>query len=380
MSRATCLHPCVSGAAALFLGVALIPFLASEAAEPIQIAQAAPGEDAEKAERPERAVPEPASPARTRPLTPDEIVQAIKLRAQKEVARRKARKWSLSNLLTWTVANESNPGLLKTRLSALYMEEYLSTTFSYKVTPKLTWQASYSLDALNYNEYTDGSTLTNSLTTKLIYRLTPKLRTELHYTYDDSEYPYDIGAASWDQKVHLRLRQSFLKKYYHYVGWTYTYKQYKDKQKRESTSTRVPGKYRKDQKDTMIYEIGGTFADVNTLKLRQEFYFVDSNEGFDDYNDAQDYKVKVSYSRDWTKQWSSSTSFTYDLKRYERRNVSERGVAQQDYTKTYDVGFTYKISPQVDLAYTWKYKQNDSNDTGQAYQDVTNSLALTASF
>lgn len=340
----------------------------------IQLAQAT--EDAERKEAPEPRATAPAA----RALTPEEIVSAIKLRAQREIARRRARKWSVSHLWTWTVANESNPALLKSRSSAKYTEEYISSTLAYKLTPQLTWQAGYSLDALNYDEYTDGSTFTNSLTTKLLWRFAKPYRAELHYTFDDSDYPYDDGASTFDQKVHLRLRQSFLKKYYHYIGWTYLNKQYKDKLKRESDSTRIAGKRRHDQRHTTIYEIGGSVGEGNTLKLKQEFYFNDSNEGHLDYNDAQDYKVKATFARDWTKQWTTTSGFTYELKRYEARNVSERGVAQQDYTKTYELGTTYKITDQVDLAYTWKYKQNDSNDTGQAYQDITNSLALTAAF
>ena len=324
---------------------------------------------------------EPRAPApAAKPVSPEEIVAAIKLRAQRELAKRRSRKWALNALTTWTVGNESNPAQSSARKEALYMEEYLSTTFSYKLHPRLTWQASYSLDALNYNEYTDGSTLTNSLLTKLIWRPLKDWRLEAHYSFDDSAYPYDAGASTWDQKVHLRLRQSFLKNYYHYVGWTYLNKQYKDKLKRESTSTRTPGKRRKDTRQTATYEIGGTFAEANTLRLRQEFYFNDSNEGFQDYNDAQDYKVRLSFNREWTKQWSTSSSYTYETKRYERRSVSGINVSQQDNTNTFDVGLTYNITPSLDLTYTWKHKRNRSNDVGQAYIDTTNSLAFTASF
>ena len=342
----------------------------------IVLAQAS--EDVER-ERREPAEPA-AAPARARPLTPEEIVAAIKLRAQHELARRRARKWSLSQVWTWTVANESNPALLKSRNSHLYTEEYLSTTFSYKLAPTLSWQLGYNVDSLLYDEYTDGSTLTNTLLTKAIWRMTPTLRSEFHYTFDDSDYPYDDGASTWDQKTHLRLRQAFRKQYYHWIGWTYLNKQYKTKLKRESTSTRVPGKRRQDRRHTGSYEIGGPLGEGNTLKLRQEFYFNDSNEGYQDYNDAEDYKVKATFLREWSKPWSTTSSFTYELKRYERRDVTERGVAQQDYTKTFDLGATYKVSNQVDLAYTWKYKRNDSNDPGQSYQDITNSLALTGSF
>lgn len=346
---------------------------ASPAATPMQLAQA----EKEAPVKEERDV----TPTAQRALTPEEIVAAIKLRAQREVAKRRARKWSLSNLATWTMGEESNPGVQqKSHKSSLYMEEYLSTTFSYKCTPQLTWQASYSLDALNYDEYTDGSTLTNSLTTKLIYRPLKTIRVEAHYSFDDSDYPYDIGASTWDQKVHLRLRQSFLKNYYHYIGWTHLNKQYKRKFKRESTSARIIGKRRHDQRDTGIYEIGGTFWEANTLKVRQEFYFNDSNEGYLDYNDAQNYKVKVSFNRDWTKQWSSASSFTYERKVYEDRTVSQPGVAERDNTKTYETGLTYKFTPDVDLTYTLKFKRAGSNDPGQVYHDITNSLALTASF
>lgn len=178
----------------------------------------------------------------------------------------------------------------------------------------------------------------------------------------------------------MRLRHRFLQNAYHYAGWTWLYKQYQDKLKRDGVGTRVAGKLRKDDRHTVHYEIGGTIATQNRLALLQEFYFHDSNEAFQDFNDAQDYKVKLSVNRDWTEQWRSSSSFTYELKRYERRNVTARGVAQQDYTKMYQHGVTYKLNKTFDLAYTWKYKKNDSNDTAQAYQDITNSLALTAAF
>jgi hypothetical protein len=282
--------------------------------------------------------------------------------------------------VSWTVANESNPSLSKGRSSHPYTEEYVSTTFSYRLLPQLTTQASYSLDALHYDEYTDGSTVTNSLTGKLIYRPWTPLRLEAHYTFDDSDYPYDIGAGTMDQKVHLRLRQAFLEQYYHWVGWTYLYKQYKDKLTRDGGGTRVGGKRRKDQRHTGIYEVGGKVFEKANVRLRQDFYFNDSNDVYLDYYDAQDYKVKLSGTYDWTDHWSSSSGFTYELKRYEDRVVTPKNVAESDNTKTYEMGLTYKINKNVDVAYTWKFKKTDSNDPAQAYQDVTNSLALTAAF
>jgi hypothetical protein len=90
--------------------------------------------------------------------------------------------------------------------------------------------------------------------------------------------------------------------------------------------------------------------------------------------------MKLSGTHEWGERWSSTGGFTYELKRYDLRSVTGRGVAQQDYTKTYEMGLIYKFSPKVDLTYAWKYKKNDSNDPAQAYQNITNSLALSATF
>ena len=325
----------------------------------------------------------PASGAQPEPptaVTPEEIVAAIRLRAEQELARRRARKWDLNTLLVWTVADETNPNLTKAHKSALSMEEYLSSTLSYRFTPQLTWQAGYSLDALNYNEFTDLSTFTNSLTTKLIWWLAKPLRIETYYTFDDNESPYDRGSSTWDQTVHLRLRHSFLQHYYHYGGWSYVNRQYKNQPTQDGDGNRISGKYRKDQRHTGIYEIGGTFAGHTVLRVRQEFSFHKSNAAFQDFYDAQDYKVRLSGSRDWTERWSSSGSFTYELKRYEQRDVSDRAVAERDNVTTYQLGLTYRLSPEVDLTYMWRYVHQRSNDATQKFGDVTNSLAFTAAF
>ncbi len=313
-------------------------------------------------------------------VTPEEIVAAIQSLAQQELARRRARKWDLNTLLAWTVADETNPNLSKAQKSALSTEEYLNSTFSYRLTPHVTWQAAYSLDAFHYNEFTDLSTATHSLASKLIWQLAEPLRLEAHYTFDDSEYPYDKGSSTWDQTVHLRVRHSLLQTCYQYGGWSYLNRQYHDQPTLDGKGNRIAGKYRKDQRHTGIYEVGGTMGERTALRVRQEFYFQKSNVAFQDFYDAQDYKVKVSGSHDFTGHWSSSGSFTYELKRYEQREVSDRAVAERDNVKTYQLGLTYRLSPEVDLAYLWRYVRQYSNDATQKFGDVTNSLTITAAF
>lgn len=286
----------------------------------------------------------------------------------------------MDTLWTWTVANETNPNLSKAHKSALSTDEYLGLTFSYRVHPRLTWQMGYSGDALHYNEFTDLSTITNSLTTKLIWRVAQPFRVEAHYVYDDNTYPYDSGASTWDQTIHVRARHNFLRHYYHYVGWSYLNRQYKEQSPLDGSGNGIPGKYRKDQRHTGIYELGGTWREHTTLKIRQEAYLHRSNASFQDFYDAVDYKMRLSGHQDWTERWSSDGSFAYELKRYTKRNLPDRAVVERDHATTYQLGLTYRLSPAVDLTYMWRYARQHSNDPTQKFGDITNSLALTAAF
>ena len=345
-------------------------------------------EDVEKEEKPvagEQVSPVPSVLLPGTPLTRDQIFQAIKLRAQREVARRRASKWSFHTYATWTGGNENNPNLTKRHKSDGFMEEYLSCTLGYRLFPQMAWQTSYSLDAFNYSKYTDLNTLTNSLSTKLLYQIANPVRLEAHYTFEDLAYPNDHGqttsSRSWNQKIHLRLRHTFLKNYYHYVGWTYLYKQYEDRLIRNGAGTRIAGKRRKDWRHTGTYEIGGNFGENLSLRVRQDVYFNDANDHFQDFYDSQDYKVRVSGSYNFTPRWSTSGGFAYELKRYEERvNTAKRPVKQRDYTKTYDVGLTYQLNENLDLGYKLRYARNNSNEATQKYTDVTNSFTLTAAF
>ena len=47
---------------------------------------------------------------------------------------------------------------------------------------------------------------------------------------------------------------------------------------------------------------------------------------------------------------------------------------------TYQLGLTYRLSPDVGLAYTWQYVRQRSNDPTETFGDITNSPALTAAF
>ena len=180
--------------------------------------------------------------------------------------------------------------------------------------------------------------------------------------------------------MHVRVRHDFLTHYYHYIGWSYLNRQYKDQATLDGNDDVVSGKYRKDQRHTGIYELGGRVGEHTTFKIRHKVSFHQSNAAFQDFYDAVDYKVKLMGRHEWTADWSSAGSVLYELKRYAGRQLPDRAVVERDHAMTYQLGLTYRLSPDVSLAYTWQYIRQRSNDPTETFGDLTNSLALTAAF
>jgi len=309
------------------------------------------------------------------------LLEVIRRRAKEALAkRRRARRWDFNTYTSWRVGYETNPRLSEDRNGGFFSDQYAGLTYSYRVLPQLTWQAGYGFDAMLYDEFTDLNTATNSLTTKLLYRIAKPFRIELHYTFDDVAGLRDNSISVVDQAVHLRLLQHLWHGWYQYAGWTYFDKQFKDRLALNGRGVKVNGMERKDTRDMVSQELGAPLGERAFVRLHQQWYRNWSNDVFRDYYDADDYQVRVHGRYEWTPRWASSAGFGYELKQYQERTVTSLGIAQRDDTTQYDLGLTYRISPEVDLAYTWRYRHNHSNDASQSYDDATNAVALNAAF
>ena len=68
------------------------------------------------------------------------------------------------------------------------------------------------------------------------------------------------------------------------------------------------------------------------------------------------------------------------IKRCAGRELPDRAVVERDHAMTYQLGVTYRLSPDVNLAYAWRCVRQRSNDPAETFGDITNSRALTTAF
>ena len=117
------------------------------------------------------------------------------------------------------------------------------------------------------------------------------------------------------------------------------------------------------------------------MKVKQEWYFHDSNDERQDFYDAEDYKVTASVNRPLTKKLSANASYAFERKNYKHRQVGGiTAEARYDDTHTWTLAGTYDFNKTWSLNPSFSYKYLDSNDPTGEYFDATSTLTLTARF
>ena len=313
--------------------------------------------------------------------TIQEVVAAIKRRAQQILEeRRKARRLRVSGEVSQLVGYDSNPANDPARKGDTYFEESLYLNWSKKLTPTIAWSGTYSGSYDKYLEYTDGDYTSHTVTpTKLVWQPGRMWRVEgamdLGYTY----YPHEMASNYKEVKPYLGVRQNLWGRWFHSIRYEYLLKQYFGKQARDGAGVNT-STHRLDQRHKLRYEVGTTWHDT-LVKVRNEWYGVDSNDASNDFYDAQDYKVTASLNRQLTKRWSANASYAYELKQYRHRAVSGiTAEARYDSTHTWTLAGTYDLNDTWSLGPNFTYKYLDSNDPTGEYVDYTITTTLTARF
>jgi len=335
----------------------------------IGLAQETESERAEK-ERPE--------------ITPStqEVITAIKRRAQQILEeRRRARRLRVSWEFSQLIGYESNPSNSGTpHKGDKYVSESLYLTLSKKLTPTLTWQGSYSGSYDQYKEYTDGTYTSQTVTpAKFIWQPGRMWRLEGGFDLNLTYYPRSKPSNYREVKPYFSIRQNLWGRWFHLFRYEWFKRDYLSKKARDGGGAETLAD-RRDLRNRIRYELGTTWKEA-LLKVKQEWYFHDSNDARQDFYDAQDYKVTASVNRPITEKLSVNASYAFERKNYSHRQVSGiTAESRYDDTQTWTFQGTYDLDKTWSLNPSFSYKFLNSNDPSGEYVDATTSFTLTARF
>ncbi|MBI3615136.1 MAG: outer membrane beta-barrel protein [Candidatus Omnitrophica bacterium] len=318
---------------------------------------------------------EPAAP------TTQEVVAAIKRRAQQILEeRRKARRLRFSGEVSQGISYEKNPANAAERNGDWYSEESLYLSLSKKLTPTLSWQTSYSGSFDKYFEYGDGTYTSQTLTpVKLTWQPGRMWRADAGVDLGDTWYPSSGPSNYREIKPSIGLRQNLWGRWFHAVRYEWFVRHYISKRARDGAGldTLTP---REDTRHRFRYELGTTWKEA-LLKVKQEWYFHDSNDARQDFYDAQDYKLTASVNRPITKKLSANASYSYELKNYLHRQVSGiTAESRYDDTQIWTISGTYDFNKTWSIGSSFSHTSLNSNDPTGDYVDWTATTSLTAHF
>ncbi len=328
----------------------------------------------ERAERPEL-------PPLTASIPPEEVLAAIKRRAQKILeARRAARRLRFSGEVSETVAYETNPSNSSSHKGDTSFDQSTYLSLSKQLTPTVNWQSSYSGNYLKYLDYGDGDYTDHTLTpARLKWQPGRTWRaegwTELEYNY----YPKGKDSTYRNWKVAFRLRQNVTRASYHQLQYEWFLRDYATKNARDGAGAETLSN-RVDTRNRLRYKVGTTVKKA-LLSVENDFYWHDSNDARNDFYDSQVWKLTGSASGSVTKKLYASGSFAFERKNYEERKVT--GInAEARYDDKYSLtgGLSYDVDDTWRVGYDLTFDHLGSNESTGEYDNTKHAVKVTAKF
>jgi len=342
---------------------------------------------AEDAPQIERARPE--LPPLTAQISPDEALAAIKRRAKKVLeARRAARRMKLYAEVSEVVAYETNPATATSHKGDTSFEENAYAMASKKLTPTVSWEASYYGAYLKYLDYGDGDYTSHTLTpVKLRWQPGRVWRVEHWLDYDLNYYPIAKDSGYRQFKTTTRIRQNLFGTIFHQLQYEFFQRDYMTKNARDGAGNETFSN-RVDMRHRWRHKAGFTVPKALPVKnalftVENDIYRNDSNDARSDFYDYDVWKINNSVSGSLTDKLSLSASYAFERKNYRERKVTGHGItaeARDDDKYTLAAGGAYDLNKTWKAACALNFDHLGSNEPTGEYDNMKYSLTLTARF
>ena len=320
-------------------------------------------------------------PPLTAQIPPEEALAAIKRRAIKILAaRRAARRLKFSGEVSEAIAYETNPSTSSSHKGDTSEETSTYLTLSKKLTPTLDWSSSYSGSYLKYVNYGDGDYTDHTLTaTKLRWQPGRMWRVESWLDFEYNYYPAAKDSTYRNFKTISRIRQNLFGSWYHQIQYEWFFRDYVTKNARDGAGAETLSN-RVDMRNRIRYKAGATVKKT-LLSVENDVYFNDSNDARSDYYDYDVWKITGSASGNATKKLYLSGTFAFERKNYRERKVTGiNAEARYDDKYTLSSSATYDLNDTWRLAYGLTFDHLGSNEPTGEYDNAKHSLTVTAKF
>jgi len=253
---------------------------------------------------------------------------------------------------------------------SFFMQETLGLYADYIVSDGLKVRGGYDFTSIKYTHFSDPNLLDNMFNIGADLDLTDTLVYSLDYTVDFVDFPHDKISQYTMNMFETAIRHNITDWLYHKLTYELFYKHYSNWKPRNDWGIIVDQRDRNDIRNTLTHQIGAFIGDKTFIKSENKVYWNDSNELFLDFYDYVSYKTKASLTRLITNKLYGTASFAYQYRSYDQRSVSDRGYKdQRDHLFVYSATLFYDIFPSISIGTSMDFRDNNSNENQQKYED-----------
>ena len=273
---------------------------------------------------------------------------------------------------------DNNVFLSSARKGDIFDQAMLDVVAKYRLTENLNFKSLYNVTSITYHEFTTLSMLNNDLAVSFEYYPTKDIKIESGYDFYFADY-LNNEEADVDSNGPFALLKYFINKN-SYIGARYSFGQYQYERNIRDANNNISSIEREDHRHAVTAE-GGTYIGDLFLKVKNTYYFNESNDGYMDFYDYQANKTMAYASYPIIDKLSLNLKAGYKRKDYKSRTITTDSTKEEhDDLLLLGAGLYYKLNKNLYLNANCNYRQNYSNDPIQEYSGTVSSVGISYTF
>jgi len=245
----------------------------------------------------------------------------------------------------------------------------------YRLTDQIDLKAHYDFTSITYHEFTKLSLIENDVSASLEYYPHKRVKIEMGYDIDFIDYFKNKSGDFTTNGPFAGIKYYIDKNTY--VGAMYQcyFYDYKHRDIRNSSNNKIDTT-REDNRNNVAGEVVTHLGKV-FVKLKNTYYFNDSNDEYMDYYDYQSNRVNLYTAYPLTEKLSVLLSGGYQYKDFKSRTITtDSGKKEHDNLMTLGTGINYKLFSAFYISANYTYRQNYSNDPLQDYSGSVSTVGI----
>jgi opacity protein-like surface antigen len=261
---------------------------------------------------------------------------------------------------------DNNVFLNSARENDMFDQFMYGTEVKYRLNNQLDLAATYDFTSITYHDYKSLSLVDNEFSASLQYYIGKHIKLDAGYELDLVTYLDNSGADFKSDGPFAAIRYYFTPSSYIGAGYSYEFFDYTSRKVRDSIN-QVSAITREDHRHNIKAEAATTVGKL-LVKIKNTYYFNESNDGFMDYYDYQSDKASCYLTYPVAENIFLIGTGGYQRKEYKSRKITTSSSKEEhDDLMILGAGLYYRLTSRFYINTSYTYRQNYSNDPIQEY-------------